>query len=55
MYKILVLLSAYNGEKFIEEQIKSLLEQKNVDIHVLIRDDGSTDGTCGIMSTRQTA
>ena len=49
MNKILILLSAYNGEKFIEEQIKSLLAQENVDIHVLIRDDGSTDGTCGIV------
>lgn len=49
MNKILVLLSAYNGEKFIEEQIKSLLKQENVDIHILIRDDGSTDNTCKII------
>ena len=46
---ILVLLSTYNGEKYIEEQINSILTQKNVLVHCLIRDDGSSDGTLEII------
>lgn len=42
---ITVLLSTYNGEKYLTEQIDSLMIQKGVDLHVLIRDDGSTDAT----------
>lgn len=38
-----VLLATYNGEKFLEEQLESILSQGDVD--VLIADDGSTDGT----------
>lgn len=45
MYKVQVLLSTYNGEQYIEEQIESLLTQESVDLHILIRDDGSTDQT----------
>lgn len=41
--KVLVLLSLYNGQKYIDEQIKSLIEQREVSVSVLIRDDGSTD------------
>ena len=43
--KVCVLLSSYNGEKYIEAQIHSILKQKGVDIHLLVRDDGSTDKT----------
>lgn len=45
MQKILVLLSTYNGKKFIKEQIDSIIGQKEVDVDLIIRDDGSTDGT----------
>lgn len=47
--KVLVLMSSYNGEKFIEEQINSILNQKYVDVSILIRDDGSTDSTVNIL------
>lgn len=47
--KVLVVMSAYNGERFIAEQIESILKQKNVEITLLIRDDGSTDGTPDII------
>lgn len=47
--KTLILLSTYNGEKYIEEQILSLQKQKDVNIHILIRDDGSTDSTISII------
>lgn len=45
MKKILVLLSAYNGEKYIEQQISSIIEQKEVELWLIIRDDGSKDNT----------
>lgn len=47
--KVLVLLSSYNGEKFISEQISSILNQTNVSIKLLIRDDGSSDNTTAII------
>lgn len=47
--KILILLSTYNGEKFIREQLFSILTQQGVDVHILIRDDGSKDNTCEIV------
>ncbi|MCD7855208.1 MAG: glycosyltransferase family 2 protein [Clostridiales bacterium] len=49
--KVQVLLSAYNGEKFISEQINSILSQKGVDVSILIRDDGSTDGTVSVLDS----
>lgn len=45
MYTVLVLMSTYNGEKYIDEQMQSLLEQKEIALHLLIRDDGSKDST----------
>lgn len=45
MNKILVLMSTYNGQKYIEEQIDSILSQRGVEVHLLVRDDGSTDDT----------
>lgn len=44
-----VLMSTYNGEKYLKEQIESILKQRNVNIMLTIRDDGSTDGTVGII------
>lgn len=41
--KVTVLLSAYNGIKFLKEQLDSLRFQQNVNLSVLIRNDGSTD------------
>lgn len=45
MKKVVVLMSTYNGEKYIETQIQSILKQVDVDIELLVRDDGSTDNT----------
>ena len=42
---ISVCIATYNGEKFIEEQIESIFAQKNVEIKLLVRDDGSKDNT----------
>lgn len=49
MNKILVLMSTYNGEKYLQQQIDSILKQQNVDVHLLVRDDGSTDQTIEIL------
>ena len=40
-----VLLATYNGEKYIREQIDSILGQSFRDFRILIRDDGSQDAT----------
>jgi len=49
MNKAIVLLSTYNGEKYIREQIESILNQEEVEISLLIRDDGSVDKTVEIV------
>lgn len=49
MKKVQVLLSAYNGEQYISEQIQSILNQKHAAVSILIRDDGSTDKTIEIL------
>lgn len=49
MENITVLLSTYNGEKFLREQIDSLLQQEGVNIQILARDDGSSDSTISIL------
>lgn len=50
---IIVLLSSYNGEKFIRNQLDSLLYQVNVAIKIFVRDDGSTDSTRDILTKWQ--
>ncbi len=49
MKKITILLATYNGERYLEEQLESLILQKNVIFKILVRDDGSTDGTLDIL------
>ncbi len=49
MEKVVVLLSAYNGEAHIREQIESILNQTWDNILLYIRDDGSTDDTVNIV------
>lgn len=49
MKKIQILMSTYNGEAFIRKQIESILTQKGVEVHLLIRDDGSSDNTLNIL------
>lgn len=48
---VVVLLSAYNGERFIAEQLRSILQQLPAGGRVLVRDDGSSDATAGIVQT----
>ncbi|EHJ52845.1 glycosyltransferase family 2 protein [Streptococcus macacae] len=48
--KINILLSAYNGQEFIAEQIESIQKQSIKDWNLFIRDDGSTDKTPEIIA-----
>lgn len=43
--KIAILMATYNGEKYISEQIESLLEQTYDEWELFVHDDGSTDDT----------
>ena len=43
--KCLVILGTYNGERYIDDQIQSILVQEGVEVLLVIRDDGSTDNT----------
>lgn len=51
MPKIFILLSTYNGEKYLKEQIESILNQDEVEVSLVIRDDGSTDDTIKIINS----
>lgn len=44
-----VMLPVYNGEKYIADALRSVLDQPCRDLEVLVLDDGSTDGTLGIV------
>jgi len=44
-----VLMSTYNGSRYLRQQIESILLQRGVDILLLIRDDGSCDQTCAML------
>lgn len=49
--KVLVLLASYNGQRHIEEQVKSVLKQVGVDVTVLVSDDCSNDNTPYILKS----
>lgn len=46
---ISVCMATYNGEKYIEEQLKSILPQIGINDEVIIVDDCSTDNTVNII------
>lgn len=43
--EIAILMSTYNGEKYLKEQIESIIKQSNQDWHLYIRDDNSKDSS----------
>ena len=51
--KVAVLISTYNGEKYIKEQLDSILNQTYKNIDIVIRDDGSKDLTIDIIKEYQ--
>jgi glycosyltransferase involved in cell wall biosynthesis len=48
---ILVLLPVYNGEKFLSEQIDSILAQTHQNLRLICRDDGSSDASLKILQS----
>lgn len=51
--KVAVLISTYNGEKYLREQLDSILHQTYKNIEIVIRDDGSKDGTVELVKEYQ--
>ena len=50
MKSVAIVLSTYNGEKFLAEQLESIKSQTYQNIRLYIHDDGSTDGTKDIIA-----
>ncbi len=51
--KVAILMSTYNGEKYLKEQIDSLVNQTYKNLCIIIRDDGSNDNTINIIKEYQ--
>ena len=47
--KIDILLATYNGEKYVAEQIESILKQTYKNFNLIISDDNSSDNTPKIL------
>jgi rhamnosyltransferase len=48
----LVILASFNGVKYIEEQISSIITQEDVNVTLLVFDDGSNDGTIDLLFSK---
>lgn len=53
MEQVLILMATYNGEKYLQEQLNSLYAQEDVEVNILVRDDGSTDKTIDILRNNE--
>lgn len=51
--KVTILLSTFNGSKFLQQQLDSLYGQTYRDIRILVRDDGSSDTTRVILESER--
>ncbi|WP_191670098.1 glycosyltransferase [Lactococcus lactis] len=49
MRTVNVLMSVYNGEKYLEEQIESILNQSYPNVELYVRDDGSSDNSLKLL------
>ena len=49
--RIVIVLAVYNGADFLGEQLESLLAQTEHNWTLLVRDDGSTDGSIGVIQS----
>ena len=54
-YKISVLIPLYNRKHYIEQCIDSALNQTFQDFEIIVRDDGSTDGSADFVAERYAA
>ncbi|MEB3220771.1 MAG: glycosyltransferase family 2 protein [Candidatus Sericytochromatia bacterium] len=50
MFRVQILLSTYNGERYLADQLDSLIAQTHPDWRLLVRDDGSSDGTVAVLA-----
>lgn len=46
---VAILLATYNGEKYLKEQLDSILSQTYKNFKIIVSDDGSTDKTRNIL------
>ncbi|MEP6513799.1 MAG: glycosyltransferase family 2 protein, partial [Parafilimonas sp.] len=46
---ISVIMATYNGERFIEQQLQSIITQLPLDSEIIISDDGSADATIQVI------
>ena len=46
-----ICIATYNGEKYIKQQLSSILKQINIDDEVIVSDDDSTDNTIKIIES----
>lgn len=44
-----ILVAVYNGEKYLKDQLNSIINQTYQDFNIIIRDDGSTDNSLAII------
>jgi glycosyltransferase involved in cell wall biosynthesis len=51
--RVSAVLAVKNGERHLEESIRSVLAQRFDELEIIVVDDGSTDGTADILSTLQ--
>lgn len=51
--RVAVLLAAYNGERFLDEQLQSIIRQSHENWIIVVSDDGSTDGTLALLQRYQ--
>ncbi|HIX36119.1 MAG TPA: glycosyltransferase family 2 protein [Candidatus Limosilactobacillus merdigallinarum] len=49
--QVAILMSTYNGEQYLGEQIQSIVDQTYSNWHLYIRDDGSKDNTTNIIKS----
>src|SRR5207342_3398167 len=47
--QVSVAMCVYNGERFLRDQLDSLLAQEDVDLEIVIVDDCSTDGSLALL------
>nr|MCR5355221.1 glycosyltransferase [Lachnospiraceae bacterium] len=47
--KIAILMATYNGEKYLRQQVESIMNQTEQNFLLVIHDDGSTDGTVEVI------
>ncbi len=48
--KVAVIMATYNGANFVEDQLRSIISQKDVHVTIFIRDDCSSDNTHSIIN-----